>query len=147
ETFPVGMSAGESAFDGAEEFAFDQLARQRGAIDLDDSGFAPRTERMDQIGNDLFAGAAFAGDEDGDIAGGDAFDSANDLLDDRAAKYGRGVAAHGLEGSTQGVVLLALLFALEGAFYIDKQFAGFERLREKIVSAAAASFVGHLDGA
>ena len=36
ESFAIGMRAGKRAFDGTEQFALDQFARQRGAIDLDD---------------------------------------------------------------------------------------------------------------
>ena len=40
QSLPVGVGTRESAFLGAKQFAFDQLARQRGAIDLDDPVFA-----------------------------------------------------------------------------------------------------------
>ena len=44
QAFAIGMRAGESAFHGAEQFAFDQFARQRGAIDLDDAVLAARAQ-------------------------------------------------------------------------------------------------------
>ena len=62
QTLAVAVRAGKGAFDRAEQFAFDQLARQGGAIDLNDFSFAARAESMDQVRNDLFARAALAGD-------------------------------------------------------------------------------------
>src|SRR6266700_2893875 len=71
---------------------------------------------MDQVGDDFLAGATFAGDQNGDVGRGDAFDGAHDGLHGGALENGRGIAAHAFERVDEFTVLLRLLFALEGAF-------------------------------
>ena len=145
--FAVGVRAGERAFDRAEQFAFDQFAGQGGAIDFDDFVFAARTERVDEVGDDFLARAAFAGDEHGDVAGGDAFDGAHDFLHGGAAENRRGRAAHGFQRAPERAVFLVLLLAFDGALDVGQQLFVFKRLGEKIVGAAASGFDGHADGA
>src|SRR5208283_2763138 len=100
-TLAVGMRAGKSAFNGAEQFAFDQFPRQGGAIDFDDSGLAARAESMDQIGDDFLARAALAGDENGDIAGSHALDGADDFAHGGALEDRRTGPADRLERLAQ----------------------------------------------
>ena len=50
---------------------------------------------MNRFGDDFLARAAFAGNQNGDIAGRNAFDGAHDLLHLRTLKDGRGTATHG----------------------------------------------------
>ena len=141
------MRAGERAFDRAEQFTFNQFAGQGGAIDFDDFVFAARTERVEQVGDDFLAGAALAGDEHGDVAGGDAFNGADDFLHGGAAEDGRGGAAHGFERAPERAVFLVLLLAFDGALDIGHQLFVFERLGEEVIGAAATGFHGHADGA
>ena len=47
QTFAVGVRAGERAFDRAEQFALDQFARQRGAIDFDERPGGARARRRE----------------------------------------------------------------------------------------------------
>ena len=42
QSHAVGVRAGVGSLDRAEQFALDQLARQRGAVDLDDFIFIAR---------------------------------------------------------------------------------------------------------
>jgi hypothetical protein len=57
------VRAGVGARFGAEEFGFDQLARQRAAIDRDEGTVPHRRIRMDDLGVLFLAGAVRAGDE------------------------------------------------------------------------------------
>ncbi len=79
QSIAIGVRAGEGAFHGAEELAFDQFARQGGAIDLDDLALAARAESMDEVGDHFLAGSALAGNQHGHIAGRDALDRAHDV--------------------------------------------------------------------
>ena len=98
---------------------------------------------MNQVGDDFLAGAAFAGDEDGHILRGDAFDGADDVLHFRAAEDGRGVAAHRFERAPESSILLVLLFPVERAFYIGQQLFRLERFGKKSIGAEAAGFHRH----
>src|SRR5260221_6605189 len=102
---------------------------------------------MNEVGDDFLARAAFAGNQNRNIAWRDAFDGADDILHGGASKNRRGRAAHGFERAAERDVFFALLFAVNGAFHVREQFFIFERLGEKIVSAAASGFDGHGDGA
>ena len=55
--------SGERAFLVAEELAFDERLRQRGAIDGDEGTLAAGTEIVQGVGHQFLAGAALAGDE------------------------------------------------------------------------------------
>ena len=140
------MRAGEGAFHRTEQFAFDQFARQGGAIDLDDPPFAARAHRVDQVGDDFLAGAAFTGDEDRNIAGSDALDGADHRLHGRALKHGRGTAAHRRQRAPQGAVLFVLLLVFQRAFDRHQEAVGIERLVEKMISAALGGFHRGIEG-
>ena len=66
--------AGERAALEAEELRFEQLGRQRRAIDFHERAIAPRRGRMDGARHQFLAGAALAADEDRDVGVGDALD-------------------------------------------------------------------------
>ena len=55
--------AGEGAFFVAEKFAFEQVLRDGGAIDLDQRARGARAPGVDDVGQHFLADAAFAGDE------------------------------------------------------------------------------------
>src|SRR6266851_140674 len=107
------MSACKGAFDRSKEFALYQLTGQSGAVDFYDPGFAARAHGVNEIRDDLFAGAAFASNENGNIAGRHAFDGAHDRLHGMALENRGGSAAHRGKGAAQSAVLFALFFMLE----------------------------------
>ena len=51
---------GEGAADVAEELAFQEVLRQRPAVDADEGAAAARAEAVDRLGNQLLAGARLA---------------------------------------------------------------------------------------
>src|SRR5882762_2200033 len=55
--------AGKGAAFVAEELAFDELRRKTGTIDFQERRVTPRTEFMNQPGEMVLTGAAFAGDQ------------------------------------------------------------------------------------
>ena len=58
------MRARECAFRVAEEFGFDQFLWQRGAVYFDEVFFGAQAIVVDRIGDQFFARAGFADDED-----------------------------------------------------------------------------------
>ena len=122
------MRAGVGALHGTEQLALDEFTRQGGAVDLDDPALAARAEGVQEIGNDFLAGAALAGDQNGHVAGGDAFDGADDLAHGGAVEHWRGAAAHGFEGAPQHAGFLGVAAGFHGVGDVGKQLAGVEPL-------------------
>ena len=74
----VGARVGEGAADVAEHLALEQGRRDAAEIHLDERPLRPPAVAMDGVGDQLLAGAALAGDEDGRVGRRDA---ANQLQD------------------------------------------------------------------
>src|SRR6202023_2825065 len=66
----VFRGAGEAAFYVAEEFRFDQVFRDGGAIHFDKEPFVAEAGGMEGAGDEFLAGTAFAEDKDAAICGG-----------------------------------------------------------------------------
>jgi hypothetical protein len=66
--------AGEGAFFVAEQFAFEEVFRDGGAVDADVIVLAAQAQAVQGAGDQFLARAAFAEDEDGGVGGGDALD-------------------------------------------------------------------------
>ena len=60
-----GDGAGESAFHVAEKLRFEQVHGNGAGVDGDESFIGARGGGVDGFGDDFFAGAAFAGDQNG----------------------------------------------------------------------------------
>ena len=70
----------------AEQFALEELGRQRRAVDLDERLVAPERSLMDGAGDELLADAALAANQYGDVA-------VRHLLDDRCDRFHVGAVA------------------------------------------------------
>ena len=79
------VSAGEGAFFVSEEFAFEQRARNRGTVDLDKRTSPPRRKPVDHAGDDVFAGAALALNQDGYVGASDLVHAVAQRLHDLGA--------------------------------------------------------------
>ena len=75
-----GVGVGEGAFFVAEEFAFKERAGNRGAVDFDAGAGGEAGARVNVLGEEAFAGAVFALDEDGEVGGKDLGDHLPDGL-------------------------------------------------------------------
>ncbi len=64
-----------------EQLALDQLARERGAVDLEEEPVAPGALIVDRLRDQLFPGSRLPGEQDGRIRAGDLRDTAEDLFD------------------------------------------------------------------
>ena len=136
-----GGGAGEAALLVAEELAFDQLRRHRGAIQGDErSGFA-RAALVQGARDQLLAGAGIAQDADAGFAG-------------RDAVHLRHHALHALAGVDDFVLADALaeisilVFQapeLEDVVDGEQQFVGGERLLQEIERAQPRGAHRHFD--
>ena len=108
EAFLGGDGGGEGAFDVAEEGGFEELGGDGAGVDGDEGLVAARGVGVDGLGDELFAGAAFALDEDGGAAGRDLGDEVEE-------------AEHGLAFADDVLEVVALL---EGALELDDLFFG-----------------------
>ena len=70
--------AGEGSAFAAEEFGLDEVLGEGGAVEADVGLVGARAEGDEGAGDELFAGAAFAADEDVDVAAGDLLDGVVD---------------------------------------------------------------------
>ncbi len=78
--------AGEGALHVAEQFAFQQVLGHGAAIDRDERPIAARAGLVNRARQQLFAGAAFAGDHDAGIGAGDHVSLRQALFHHRAAR-------------------------------------------------------------
>ena len=76
----AGDGPGEGALLMTEELAFQQIFRNRAAVDGDHLLLPPRAVFVHGLRDELLAGAAFPGDEDRRIRAGDAADKLENLL-------------------------------------------------------------------
>ena len=134
------VSAGERAAFVAEQFAFQQVFRDGGAIDRDKRGFGARAVLVDGAGDQFLARAGFAPDEHGDGLGGDAADFLAHVLH-RAAGADEGRSALGW-GVGQGHGFTHEAAGIHGAMQHADEGRHLERLLQVIVSAE----LGGLDG-
>ena len=80
ESFLHLLGVGECAFFVAEEFGFHESFGNGGAVDGDEGLFLARAFVVDGLGDEIFAGAALALNEDGGgFAGGDFADEVHEL--------------------------------------------------------------------
>ena len=64
--------AGERALDVAEQLGVGEVGGQRGAVEADERLVRARRLRVEELGDELLAGAGLAAHEHGDVARGDA---------------------------------------------------------------------------
>ena len=76
---PPAVGAGEGALLVAEQLALQQVLGDGGAVDGQERRLGPQAVLVDGAGDQLLAGAALAGDQDGDVLGRDAADRLVDL--------------------------------------------------------------------
>jgi len=102
-------AAGACAVAVAEELGFDEVFRDSGAVELDEDAVAAEGLGVHGAGDELFAGAGLAEDEDAAVGGGHQLDLLAQGLD------GDGVAGDVVAGELYevlGVILLRLFLLL-----------------------------------
>ena len=101
---------------------------------------------MDEIGDDFLARAAFAGDQDGDVAGGDFFQVADDHFHGLALENGGRAAAHGGQFGAQGTGLLVEALMFQGALDGEEEGFGVEGFVLEMVGPALGRFHRGVEG-
>src|SRR5208282_178609 len=133
--------AGERSFFVAEQFGFNQLRRNRGAVQRDERSAGPRTALMQRPRHQFFSRAGLAENADASFAGGYTFHLCHHAAHGLAFPYNLVFAEAALE-----VAILALEAAeLERVLHGEQQFLGGGRFIKKDERAEARGAHGHLD--
>jgi hypothetical protein len=142
----VALGAGKGALAVAEQLAFDQVFRDRRAVDGNEGLVAALAALVDLARHQFLAAAAFAKNQHAGIVGGGGIDQAVDaflrlrLADDLAAfLVGTALLA-------QPLVLGGQLVIAERLFHHAAQLDGVERFLHVIVGAFLEGGDGGLDG-
>ena len=132
----AGDGAGERAFFVAEQFAFQQIFRDRAAVDGDHLLLAARAVFVHRLGDEFLAGAAFAGDQDRRVGAGDAADQFENFLQraGNADHFHPAVVFRQFGGRLIGAA--AVLLGLQRGFHDRPQLEGQRFLAQHIVRAA-----------
>ena len=137
------VGAGERAAFVAEQFAFEKIFGDGGAIDGDEGRFGARAVLVDRAGNQFLARSRFALNEHRDGLGGDATDLFAHVLhraagpDERRAALNRSTGqSHRFTHEPAGI---------HGALKHAEEFRHLERLLQIIVSAKFGGFDGRLN--
>jgi hypothetical protein len=148
EAVLVPDGAGEGSLHVAEELGLQQALGEGAAVDGDEGAVGAVGEAVDVAGQDLLAGAALAGDEDGGVGGGDGLGEADDLEEGAVLPDGpalaRGVAA--LDLLLEGHVLVLELAGLGGAAAEGDEVVVGEGFLEVVEGAAVDGLDGGLEG-
>ena len=90
-TDPVRRGVGKRPFDVAEQFAFENVLAERGAVERDERTVLPRRVLMDRLGEQLLAGPRLAQDQNRRVGRRDPFQPVD------GAEHRRGIADHPVE--------------------------------------------------
>ena len=128
----AGVGAGECAALVAEQFRFDEIARDRRHVDGDEGAVAPLAVVVQRARDQFLAGAGLAGDHHGEVGLHQARQHPVDFLHRRRAADQR----NRIELGFVGVVGDPLLRLRQRAADDGDQFLEVERLRQILVGAA-----------
>ena len=139
--------SGEGALFMAEEFAFEDLRGESGAVDGNQLGGGAAAEVMHGAGDEFFAGAAFTFDQNRGARGRDLLDGVDDLF------HGVRLAEDAMDGEFAFDLLAELLVflfqtaAAQGAFDEELDFIQVDGLGNKVPGTAAHGLDGGIDAA
>ena len=131
QTGLVGHRAGEGAALVPEQLGFDQLARQRRAVDLDERAFLPLAVLVNGAGHELFAGAVLAVDQHARVGRRHRLDQMEQLPHLVAARDDVGEARVIAQLFLQPLVFGRQLELLGGLVEHDEQHIGIDRLLDE----------------
>ena len=144
----IGSSPGESALDVAEELGFEQLFRNGAAVDRREGALAPGTHPVDGPGNDLLAGAGFAGDQNRGVMPGHPRCQLQDLAHGRALGHDQLLDRADPHVRAQGLDFAAEALPLLGLPHRHDDVIGLERLLDIVIrtlpDGGECSFLGTL---
>ena len=135
EAFAVAARVGEGAFRVAEQFAFEQRFGQRGAVDGHEGTIGAAAAPMDRACHQLFARAAFAGDQHRGIGIGDARQLRVQFPHHGALTQEFTERAVPFDRFTQSLDLSLQHAVADGSLQRDRQQIHLDRLRDKVVGS------------
>ena len=147
DSFVGGDGAGERPFDVAKEGGFEEVGGEAARVDSDEGLFGAGGIGMNRLGDEFFAGAGFAGDEDGGAGGRDLGDKVEHLEHPLAFADNIGERIALLEGAFEFDVFTFEVALTDLAFDFDKQFLVVPGLGEVVVGARLEGADGDVDGA
>ena len=121
----------------AEEGALQEVLGERAAVDGDEGAGVAAALEVEGAGEQLLAGAVLAGDEDGEIAGGDALGERDGGEERSALPHHGGVSARVRERGLQGLHLPLQGDAGQGALHHDEEHVRIHGLGEEVIGAQA----------
>ena len=137
---PAFVRAGERAAFVAEQFALEQLRRERRAMHRDEFGFVPAAQIVNRVSDQFLAGAAFAFDQDIRGRGRDLSDGVEHLAQRRRFADDVFESVTFVHLLTQRPIFLLHPAAGQGARDQDFDLVEVERLGHEIVGAAFHRF-------
>src|SRR5581483_2127235 len=143
--FALGDGAGEGTFFVPEEFAFDEVLGDGGAVELDERGGGALALAMERAGDEFLAGAALALDEDGGLGAGDLADELAEIFHGRALPE-QFDAALVLLGAVEEFVDLEELAEVLGLLERDFELVVGKGLEQVIERTVAHAFDGGFHG-
>ena len=135
----VLVRPGKRAFHVSEQFAFKQSLGKRSAVDGNKRICRSRRTNMHGAGNQFFAGAALAVNQDRALGGGNGTDGLLQLLDRRTGAYD--VVQRVARG---GITLESKVLAAERDFF--ERLGGWPSLISSTIARRLANIVGRASG-
>src|ERR1700676_327744 len=139
--------AGESALDVAKELRFEKVHGDGAGVDGHESFFGARGCGMNGFGDEFFAGAAFAADQNGGARGSDLRDQVEKLLHLVALADDAGKTEALLEGALELNVFFAQAPRFDGLRHLRQQFIVGPRLGDVVHRAVFEGGARHVDRA
>ena len=139
--------AGEGALLVAEEFAFEKLRREGGAVHGDEGSACARAEAVDGVGGEFLAGAALARDKDGGAGGGDLLDRLEDMGHGGRVTDEIFQSEAFVDLRAQAEILALDVGAVEGALDEQVEAVDVDGLGDKVIGAEFHGLDGRFDAA
>lgn len=141
------LGTGEGSLFMAEQLAFKDLRRQRGAVHSDQFGLGASAQIVNGTCDQFLAGAAFAFNEDGRPGGRDLLDGLEDGFERVSLAEDALNAELLLDLLLQDLVFLLQAAAAQGAFHQQFDLVQVQRLGDKMVGAAPHGLDGGVHAA
>ena len=143
----AGGRAGEGALFVAEEFAFQKIFGDRGAVDFDEGPGGAAGALVDACGDQILAHAAFAAEQNRGMRRRDALDQGQHFLHFRAVRDDVGILVALAQGFAQRAVFFAQAADIELLVHHHAHFREGKRLQHVIAGAGFHGFDGGFHGA
>ena len=142
-----GRGAGEGALFVAEQFAFEKIFGDGGAVDFEERARGAQGMFVDGARDEVLADAAFAAEEDGGVGGRDALDEGENFLHATTFRDDVGVLVALAEGFAEGAIFFAQFARVELLANDEDHLGERERFQDVVARAHLHRFDGGFDRA